>query len=251
MKKHLLFGAALAALGSFAAPAHAGDFDVTLEGFAAFADADADFINPPTDKADNAISGTLAGVRIGAEYAFGESTDGLFVGANYYTTVGDGISSEPERNGNYLIHHTVLDGFSGWEVNAGWDFGRIALGVGYGELTRDTTTYQSCPEDWNAVVAGFCRGGGVLPNNEGREGLRGGSPAEETTDSFRYFGRYDISERFAFTVSYQTADFDQSVAPLAVIDNAANNAAGNRIAHPDTSFAQDFRLFMIGAQVRF
>lgn len=249
MKNVPLFGLALLATTAFTAPAFAGDFDFTVEGFAAQTTADADFIN--ADKLDNELYGTLTGIRLGAEYAFGESTDGLFVGANYYTTIGDGLVSEPIRNGNYLVHYTVLDGFSGWEVNAGWDFGRIAFGVGYGELTRDTTTYQSCPEDWNAVVAGYCRGGGVLPNNEGREGLRGGEPVEDTADSWRFFGRYDVTERFALTLSYQTADFGQSVAPLDVIPNAENNAAGNRLPHGPTSYAQDFQILSIGAQVRF
>lgn len=250
MRNTTLFGLALLATTAFTAPAYAGDFDITLEGFAAQTEADADFINPPTDKADNPISGVLSGIRLGAEYDFGQ-LGGIFVGGNYYTTISEGLSSEPQRNGNYLVHHTVLDGFSGWEVNAGWDFGPIAAGVGYGQLTRDTTTYQSCPEDWNGVVAGFCRGGGVLPNNEGREGLRGGEPGEDTADSWRFFGRYDISERFALTLSYQTADFDQSIAPLAVISNAANNAAGNRLDHPPTSYAQEFQILSIGAQVRF
>ena len=248
MKKHALAGMTLLATTALASPALAGDFDVTLEGFAASVEADADFIN--ADKLDNALSGAMSGIRLGAEYDFGQP-GGLFVGASYYTTFGDGLVSEPIRNGNYLVHHTTLDGFDGWEVSAGWDFGRIAAGVGYGELNRDTTTYQSCPEDWNAVVAGFCRGGGALPNNEGREGLRGGSPAEDTAESWRFFGRYDVSERFALTLSYQTADFGQSVAPLSVFSNAANNAAGNRLDHPPTSYAQEFTSLAVGVQVRF
>jgi len=247
MRQAIMLSAAIIALSS-GGVARAGDFDVTIEGFAAQTDADADFIN--SDKLDNELSGALTGYRMGAEYAFGESTDGLFVGANYYATFGDGLTSEPIRNGNYLVHHTILGGFEGWEINGGWDFGPIAAGVGYGELTRDVTTYQSCPEDWNAVVAGFCRGGGVLPNNEGREGLRGGAPAEDTAESWRFFGRYDVSDRFALTLSYQTADFAQSIAPLDVIPNAANTTAGNRLAHPPTSLAQDFKILSVGVQLR-
>ncbi|MGH6950387.1 MAG: hypothetical protein ACREH4_05920, partial [Vitreimonas sp.] len=169
------------------------------------------------------------------------------VGANWYSTIGDGMVSAPVRNGNYLVHHTVLDGFNGWELNAGWDFGTWALGAGYGELTRDVTTYQSCPEDWNAVVAGFCRGGGVPATAESREGLRGGEPSEDTTESWRFFGRYDVTEHLAITASYQAAEFDQSIAPLDVI----GAQPADRVAHPPTSFAQDFEIFAIGAEIRF
>jgi len=250
MKNTALFGLALLATTAFTAPAFAGSFDFTLEGFAAQVDADADFINPPTDKADNAISGALYGYRLGAEYDFGQQ-GGLFVGANLYGTVGDGLVSEPQRNGNYLVHYTELSGFNGWEVNGGYDFGSIAVGVGYGQITRDVTSYQSCPEDWNSVVAGFCRGGGVLPNNEGREGLRGGSPEEDTADSWRFFGRYDVSDHVAITLSYQQADFGQELSPLDVVSNAANDAAGNRLAHGPTSFAQDFSIVGAGLQLRY
>lgn len=249
MKKNIgLFAGALLATSALAAPAFAGDIDFTVEGFAAQVDADADFINPPTDKADNPLSAALTGVRIGVEYAFGESSDGLFVGANYYKTFGDGITSEPVRNGNYLIHYTTLEGFSGWEVNAGWDFGRIAVGAGYGELTRDVVSYQSCPEDSDGVPFGFC---GNAAQRQFREGLRGGSPEDNTADSVRFFGRYDVNDTFAVTLSYQTADFEQSISPLDVIANAENNAAGNRTAHGPTSFAQDFQILGVGAQVRF
>ena len=241
MRTTLLIGAALFAAS--ASPAFAGDFDVTLEGFAAQVDADATFIN--ADKLPNELSGVFEGVRIGAEYT---TEPGLFFGANYYTTLAGEITSEPVRNGNYLVHYTTLAGFSGWEVNAGWDFGHIAAGVGYGSLTRDVTTYQSCSEDHDAVPFGFC---GSVAFGDAREGLRGGSPEDESADSWRVFGRYDVTEHFALTASYQTADFGQSLTPLDVVANAENTAAGNRTAHGPTAFAQDFRAFSIGAQVRF
>lgn len=243
-----LFGLALLATSALSAPAaFAGDLDFTVEGFAAQTTADAEFIN--ADKLPNEISGTFTGVRLGVEYAFGESSDGLFVGLNYSTTIGDGINSPVVRNGNYLTHETTLEGFEGWEVVAGWDFGPIALGVGYTpEFTRDVVSYQSCPEDSDAVPFGYC---GNATFRQQREGLRGGSPEEDATESIRWFGRYDVSDRVAITLSYQQADFGQSVSPLDVIPNAENNAAGNRTAHGPTSFAQDFEILSIGAQLRF
>jgi hypothetical protein len=157
----------------------------------------------------------------------------------------------PVRNGNYLIHYTEMNGFSYYDAIAGYDFGRFDLYAGYGQLTRDVVSYQSCPEDWNAVVAGFCRGGGVLPNNEGREGLRGGEPQEDTADLTILGARYEISDRWSIDLRYMEADFEQSISPLDVIANAENTAAGNRIAHGPTSFAQDFQALSVGLQIRF
>lgn len=234
---------ALIGATALAAPAHAGDFDFTVEGFSASVDSTADF--PNADKLDNDLSGNFSGVRLGAEYTF---DSGLFFGANYYTSLTEGTTSAPVRNGNYLVHYTQFDGFSGWEVNSGFDFGPIAVGAGYGEITRDVVTYQSCPEDSDGVPFGFC---GNAAQRQFREGLRGGSPAEDTADSWRVFARYDLSDRWAIIGSYQSADFDQSITPLAVVANAENNAAGNRTAHPDTSLAQDFTALAIGIQLRF
>lgn len=245
MNKFGLFGLALLGATALTAPAHAGDFDLTLEGFAAATEADADFIN--ADKLDNELSGVFGGIRLGAMYTFGDDGKGLEIGANYYTTLTGELSSEPIRNGNYLVHHTVLEGFSGFEGTLGWDFGPFAIGGGYGQLTRDVTTYQSCPEDSASTVAGFCYGSGVLATQNAREGLRGGEPTEDTADSWRIYGRWDVTERFGVTLGYQSADFEQSVTPLNVI----GTQPADRTPHGATSLAQDFRILSIGGAIRF
>lgn len=238
-----LFGIALLGATALTAPAHAGDFDVTAEGFAAVVDSTATFIN--ADKLPNDVSGEFYGIRLGAEYTF---ENGLFFGADYYTTGGDGTTSAPVRNGNYLVHYTEFTGFSGYEVLAGWNFGHLALGVSYGQMERDATSYQSCPEDSDGVPFGFC---GNAAQRQFREGLRGGSPQDNEADSLRIFARYDITDNWGVTLSHQTADFGQSISPLDVIANAENNAAGNRTAHGPTSFEQDFSATMLGIQVRY
>lgn len=238
-------GLALAALiaGAGAAQAQTNDgFSVSAQGFAASTQADADF--PNADKLDNELSGALAGIRLGAEYQFGDDDKGLVVGASYATTLGDGITSEPIRNGNYLVHHTVLDGFSGWDASIGWDFGPLTLGVAWGQLTRDVTTFQSCPEDSDAVPFGYC---GNATFRQQREGLRGGSPEEDTADSFRAFGQWEISRRFYLEASYLQAEFGQSITPLDVI----GAQPADRTAHGPTSMAQDFEVLSVGAGIRF
>lgn len=243
MKKLGIFGLALLASSALAAPAFAGDFDVTVEGFAATVDSTATFIN--ADKLPNDVSGEFYGIRLGAEYTF---DSGLFFGADYYTTGGDGTTSAPVRNGNYLVHHTEFTGFSGYEFLAGWDFGHIAVGAGFGQMERDATSYQSCPEDSDAVPFGYC---GNAAQRQFREGLRGGSPQDNEADSWRIFARYDITDTWGVTLSHQEADFGQSISPLDVIANAENNTAGNRTAHGPTSFEQDFSATMFGIQARY
>lgn len=246
MQKTHLFAAAAALAALAPGLANAGDFDVTAEGFVATVDSTATFIN--ADKLPNDVSGEFYGIRIGAEYTF---DSGLFFGADYYTTGGDGTTSAPVRNGNYLVHFTEFTGFSGYEFIAGWDFGHIAVGAGFGEMERDAVSYQSCGEDRFSTVAGYCFGGGVAATAESREGLRGGSPQENTADSWRIFARYDITDNWGVTLSHQSADFGQSISPLDVIANAENNAAGNRTAHGPTSFEQDFSATMLGVQFRY
>ncbi len=243
MKKIALL--ASLALAAYAAPAAAGDFDLTFQGSALQVDADADFIND--DKLDNEISGVLTGVDLGAEYTFGDER-GFVVGAHYFTAVGDGIVSEPIRNGNYLVHHTTLDGLSGWDVRAGYDFGALTFYAGYGQLERDVTTYQSCPEDSDAVPFGYC---GNATFRQQREGLRGGAPEEDTADLTRVGLSWSVTERVFVSVDYAWAEFGQSITPLDVISNAENNAAGNREPHGPTSLAQDFNVLSFGAGVRF
>lgn len=250
MKNIGLFAGALLATSALTAPAFAGDIDFTVEGFAAVVDTSADYIN--ADKPDNDLSGVLGGYRIGVEYTFGSNDGrGVFVGANYYATATDALNSGAQMNGNALWNEAELEGFSGYEFTVGYDFGSIAVGVGYGELEADSITYQNCAEDHEIYTASFCGAGGNDVVGDQREGLRGGSPMENSTEAWRLFGRYDVNDNIYITASYLNAEFGQSVAPLDVIDNAANDAHPDRTAHPATSYALDLNgTVMVGFGLR-
>lgn len=248
MQKALTGAAILAALNGgavLAAPAYAGDFDLVLQVNASSVGADADFIND--DKLDNSIDGALAGVELGAEYTFGDGGSGPFVGAHWSTTVGDGVTSAPIRNGNSLIHYTELEGFTTWDVRAGYDFGAFTAYAGWGELERDVVTYQSCPEQYESQPFGYCSGGGVPATGNAREGLRGGSPEDDSTELWRVGATWQVTERMFVAFDYAWADFDQSAAPLDVVGDQPSD----RTAHSDTSLAQEFRVFSVGVGVRF
>lgn len=241
MKRILLLAAAFAATPL---AARAGDFDLVAQGFASQTDADVEFIN--ADKFGNELSGVFTGVDLGAEYTFGDER-GLMVGVHYFTTLDGEVTSEPVRNGNYLVHYTTLEGYSGWDVRAGWDFGALTFYAGYGELERDVTSYQSCPEDYQAVPFGFCGGGGNPAVGNAREGLRGGSPEEDTAELTRIGASWAITERVFANVDYAWAEFGQEVSPLDVI----GEQPVDRTPHGPTAFAQDFNVLSLGLGVRF
>lgn len=197
MQRTLLIGAALAALS--AAPAHAdtGDhagFAVSFGG--QYVDAGIDYSG---SKPDADLSGAVAEFRVSYDHQFGP----VILGASWGGTVGDGLTSPANRDGNYLVQGAELDRLSSWELRAGVPVGRFMPYAAGGQITRELTVWQSCPADPASVVAGFC---GNDAYEAQRAGLSSGS-IDDTATMWRVGIEATLSPHAFVDLSYMRADF--------------------------------------------
>lgn len=230
MKKVWLLGAALAAFG-MAGTAHAEDHTglYVAGGGMQF---DGDFTFSGGKPAEN-VSGAMTFIEVGGDYQFGSGPNGFVLGGSYFQTLGDGLDSGPVRDGNYLVQNAHVDGLTGWEVRGGFAFGDVEPYIAYGQTDEDASTFQSCPNDWNSVVAGFCRGGGVPATAIARQGTRRGD-AGQTMDTWSIGVNWNLSTHAFVDIRYSQADYGSQIVSLEPTGNTAGQTA-----HPATDPHQD------------
>jgi opacity protein-like surface antigen len=173
------------------------------------------------------LSGELG---LAYDYQFDSDNDGNgpVIGVFYRTSTNE-IEAPANRDGNYLVQYFTLNGYTLFGGRVGYAHGRSMIYAGGGVAQAEATAGQSCPLDWNSVVAGFCRAGGNAVLADGREGLKQGD-YEADADFWMIGFEFNINDNWYVDARY-TSDisFGEEIVPL----NATS--IGGADPHPATN----------------
>lgn len=232
MRKWFIPMAAVAATAALATPAFAQDAAPDHTGFSVTVGASN--VNGNVlytgGKPNASFDGILGEVGLGFDYQFDGDNDGdgIVLGVFYRDSINE-IEAPANRDGNYLVQYFTLNGLTLFGGRVGYAHGPFMGYIGGGQAQAEGTAGQSCPLDWNSVVAGFCRGGGVPAVADGREGLKQGT-FDVDTDFWMLGFEYAPTERWALDFRYTSElDFGETIVPL----NATS--IGGADPHPATN----------------